>query len=69
MSKIDDRVSQRSVRSVVTDATDMSESERRIVAATINVLAKVQRNSPQSSVVTGTGNAIAGRGAIIAASS
>ena len=66
-SKIDDRVSQRSVKSVVTDATDMSESERRIVAATINGLAKVQRNSPQSSVVTGTGSAIAGRGAIIAA--
>ena len=66
-SKIEDRVSQRSVRSVETDATDMSESERRIVAATINGLARVNRNSPPQSVVSGAGSAIAGRGAVIAA--
>ena len=45
----------------------MSESERRIVAATINGLARVNRNSPPQSVVSGAGSAIAGRGAVIAA--
>ena len=66
-TKIEDRVSQRSVRSVASDITDMSVSERRIVAATINGLARVNRNSPSQSVASSTGSAIAGRGAVIAA--
>ena len=68
-SKIDDRVSQRGVSSVTTTSPNMSESEKRIVAATINGLAKVHRNSNASisTIVSGTGSAIAGRGATIAA--
>ena len=68
-SKIAGRASQREVSGVTTSVPDMSESEKRIVAATITGLTKVQRNSPTNSgtIVSGTGNAIAGKAATIAA--
>ena len=45
----------------------MSDSEKRIVAATITGLAKVQRESPSTNGTTISGSAIAGRAAVIAA--
>ena len=66
-SKIDDRVSKRGVNSITATAPDMSDSEKRIVAATITGLAKVQRESPSTNGTTISGSAIAGRAAVIAA--
>ena len=64
-SKIDERVSQRGVSNVTSTSSAMSESEKRIVAATINGLARVNRNT--SVAPSGSGSAIAGRGATVAA--
>ena len=66
-TQVEDQLSQSGVSGIT--APDMSDSEKRIVAATITGLAKVQRTSPANvgTIVSGTGSAIAGRAATMAA--